>query len=102
VDPSVGLVKAQLIPQAANSSFGAGVERLRKNRKGQIEFDGLVRGTLLDLMKAQGFRMIGPDLEENLQVTVEMLIGSGLAPARDRAALLECVDDAMVDIIGDS
>jgi hypothetical protein len=81
-DPTVGLVKAQLIPQPANSTFGASIEKFRKNRR--------------------GFPLVGSDIEENLNVTVEMLIGSGLAPAQDRNALGACVDEAIVDIIGDS
>ena len=101
-NPLVGLVKAQLIPQPANSTYGASIEKFRKGRKGLLEYDGTVPGTLLDLGKAMGFPMIGSDIEENLSVTVEMLLGSGLAPAGDRAALTACVDEAMIDIIGDS
>jgi hypothetical protein len=97
-----GLVRAQLIPQPANSTFGAMIEKFRKGRKGTIEYDGLVRGTLADVAKAQGLPLFGNDIFENLNVTVEMLIGSGLAPEKDRSALVKCIDEAMVDLIGDS
>jgi hypothetical protein len=98
---SVGLVRAQLIPQPANSTFGA-LEEFRKGRRGLIDYNGTVPGTLLDVIKALGLPLTGNDYVENLTTGVEMIIGSGLASEKDRPALANCVDGAMVDLIGDS